>query len=1311
MPIGKLRAALLASAALAALCLPPAQPVWAGPDPCTYSTSEQALICSGDQSGGISEYYWNAVIVRDLSRDMGSIRLFGREPITLVTEPGPYGIIAFGDYGHGISVVTDGAARVENNLRVATGGPVRYGNGIVASVFSGTGPVEVINSGDLTLDGYALRGIEAEFGTGGGTARVENHGAITLDGDLSRGILAESVAGDASVTNDGRITIVGDRTVGLRARTYEGATVASIVNSGEMTLSGAYSVGIVAYGANESRAINSGSITMTGPAGRAIVARGDNSAAVQNDGPLTLNGDRSYGIDARVFGPVLVTSTGDITATGSASIGIFAGSTGQGSVTVDNSADISTSGGTSRGLWATATNGDTNVTNSGTISNTGPGESLGIGAFTTTGSVTVENSGTVSTAGGHAIMATTSVGDIDIANDAALIAGRDGIYAAVLVNGSADIVSRGNISGVTGGIKVRTTGADVSIVSVGDVTTSDGFDADAIHGYAYGNSVVIDSSGLVATVGNFSAAIHGEAIYGDAEIVSRGALTTRGERAYGIEARGQDVTVDNGATIVTEGLGASGIHVMATGRAYVDNVAAITTSGDNGLAIEVRGDYGVDLTNSAALSTGGDFATAIRASVIEGNSNVANSGAISVTGSGALFPAYGIVATTLTGSANVDNSGAVSVVGGDSIFASTNVGDVNIVNDAPLTAGADGIVARSNNTGAVSVVNRGDMAVGQRGIAATTLNGDISIKNDGNIVSRDSSAIDATAAGPGSLTIYNSGDVTGGSGQGGAGVELFAAGAARLENHGIIQSLNDRAIVNDPGSGPATIDNRNMIIGSVSLDDGEDNLANPGWFEARGDSDFGSGIDEMVNSGTLHVSDSGGADQVTIFGLESFANGSTGLITMVDGRTGDRLTLPGLAAFNGGGAIALDAALASTGAPADLLTVSGVVSGTTLVAVNNVAHSSGTRGADDIFVIDQGSRPRGDEFRLSGGPISVGFLFYDLRPDDDGSNRWELYEAGTNWQGIDALGAVMTGLQNIWHAGVSAWHQRMSDLVSLAALPQLIPAADFPGAPPTPRLSGGVWMRGFGENADFDPASAADFHQSIAAAQGGVDGVARGPLGGDSVIAGLLGAYVRSDVDIEHMPDRVVYEGGSIGGYLVYLNGGFHADLLVKADLLTVTYQQRALSGDFDARSIGGSFELGYKFDIGDGFYLNPLGQLAYVASDIDDGSLAETVPMSFADGDSLRSRAGLRAGYRAALADATIEPYLDAHFLHEFSGGNRGGVFGYLGARNELESWGIIGGGIQVTTARFTAFANLQSFVGDEIDGFAGQGGLRWSF
>jgi outer membrane autotransporter protein len=287
----------------------------------------------------------------------------------------------------------------------------------------------------------------------------------------------------------------------------------------------------------------------------------------------------------------------------------------------------------------------------------------------------------------------------------------------------------------------------------------------------------------------------------------------------------------------------------------------------------------------------------------------------------------------------------------------------------------------------------------------------------------------------------------------------------------------------------------------------------------------------------------------------------------------------------------------------------------------------------------------------------------------------------------------------------------MGDLASLAALRQLGPATDFPGAASMLRMSGGVWLRGFGENAAYDPPDAAGFHQSIAATQGGVDGVARGPLGGDSVIAGLLGAYVHSDLDLDRMPDRIAYKGGSIGGYLAYLNGGFHADLLVKADLLTVTYQQLALSQDFEAHSVGGSFELGYEFDIGGGFFVNPLGQLAYVAGDIDGGWLADTVPISFADGDSLRSRTGLRAGYRASVANAMVEPYLDAHVLHEYAGANRGTAFGYVGAKNALDSWGAIGGGIQVTAANFTAFANLQSFVGGEIGGIAGQGGLRWSF
>src|SRR4026208_2444835 len=103
----------------------------------------------------------------------------------------------------------------------------------------------------------------------------------------------------------------------------------------------------------------------------------------------------------------------------------------------------------------------------------------------------------------------------------------------------------------------------------------------------------------------------------------------------------------------------------------------------------------------------------------------------------------------------------------------------------------------------------------------------------------------------------------------------------------------------------------------------------------------------------------------------------------------------------------------------------------------------------------EGSRQSANGNRQAGGPINVGFLFYDLRPDDDGSTRWELYETGLDQTRVNSLGAVVTGLQNVWHAGVNAWHQRMGDLVLLASAADIVKAADGPGAPRPPRVRGG----------------------------------------------------------------------------------------------------------------------------------------------------------------------------------------------------------------------------------------------------------------
>jgi len=134
-----------------------------------------------------------------------------------------------------------------------------------------------------------------------------------------------------------------------------------------------------------------------------------------------------------------------------------------------------------------------------------------------------------------------------------------------------------------------------------------------------------------------------------------------------------------------------------------------------------------------------------------------------------------------------------------------------------------------------------------------------------------------------------------------------------------------------------------------------------------------------------------------------------------------------------------------------------------------------------------------------------------------------------------------------------------------------------------------------------------------------------------------------------------------------------------------VTFDQPGLTSDFDATAIGGSFELGYKFDLGSGLFANPLGQLAYVSSRIDDGRVG-SAPVAFDDGDSLRGRAGLRIGLLETVGSLAVEPYVEAYLMHEFTGDDRAWVYDYPAAPSGLGSWGMAGGGVQVMAANLTA-------------------------
>src|SRR5262249_33564148 len=212
----------------------------------------------------------------------------------------------------------------------------------------------------------------------------------------------------------------------------------------------------------------------------------------------------------------------------------------------------------------------------------------------------------------------------------------------------------------------------------------------------------------------------------------------------------------------------------------------------------------------------------------------------------------GLSTSSLSGDVALQNASPFSIVGsyGRGIAATgvnaqiINQGDLEITGDV-----STGILAMATMKGAAP------------GAALIDNAGDVTVTgtNSGGVYA-------SSSFGPAGVIVGSGTTVTGGSGTG-FGVGLNGASEAILKNRGTIQSMNDEAIFNGAGSGPLSIVNLGAVNGFVLLNDGEDDLDNQGEFTARGDSDFGSGIDSFVNNRTLRLADSGAVDHLALLGL------------------------------------------------------------------------------------------------------------------------------------------------------------------------------------------------------------------------------------------------------------------------------------------------------------------------------------------------------------------------------------------------------------------------------------------------------------
>jgi outer membrane autotransporter protein len=700
------------------------------------------------------------------------------------------------------------------------------------------------------------------------------------------------------------------------------------------------------------------------------------------------------------------------------------------------------------------------------------------------------------------------------------------------------------------------------------------------------------------------------------------------------------------------------------------------------------------------------------------------------------------------------------VVAGEEGLDAESSGDgsfIEITNHANVEAEGDGISAATSaydqgHESPITIFNTGDINSGEVGIYASTGQNyesdysPVAIHTSGKIIGGYHGIYAHTDGIQSPIYIENRGEIIGGENEDGdqvgtcvisdeepfdrAGICAAAEGDdsdITIVNYGSISAGSGLAI--DTEGGATTIINRGIVTGFVDLTEEDDVFENAGTFEAREESDFGDGDDVFNNTGTVHA-----LGQTSFVNLEEFNN--SGLISMVDGRPRDVFSIEGPVAFNAlsGSRLAVDADLGPPGSKADLLQIDGDVDGKTAVSVNNTNPAGGTLNKEGIPVVEVTGSVGSKDFFLKGGPVDAGFFAYDLFFEPGDPNVFELRSAlGGN---AFVLPQLTTAMQDLWHSTSDTWFDRTADLrMALygASLAAPVPAdsklaAAYP-APGYQTVYPGLWARGsFGEvNRDasvkftsFGPATAhLNRDQRVGDFQAGIDFGTRDVLGsGDAVIFGVLGGFVVSELDYDQLAQSFDLDGGQVGAYVTYLNGGLFIDTLFKADFVDLDPKNTVgFAGSLDAQNFGVRVDSGYRFGgFAPGMFFEPLATIGVVDSEIDNFTQGGN-KVGFDDGTSARGRLGLRVGTSFRTAQMTVEPFVIGSVWHEFEDDNQVALVSsgtsFNLADNFEDTWGEVSAGINLfnTAGRTAGFGKIDVVFGDDVDGVGGQIGVRYKW
>ncbi|MCP5396051.1 MAG: autotransporter domain-containing protein [Sphingomonadaceae bacterium] len=314
---------------------------------------------------------------------------------------------------------------------------------------------------------------------------------------------------------------------------------------------------------------------------------------------------------------------------------------------------------------------------------------------------------------------------------------QDGVL--LIVEATADV------DGQTAGEAIVLTGNDNTIVNNGTVQTAADSRA-AIRAVGGSGLLSINNSGRVLSTGNgFTVGLLGQAVGGDVSITNEAGGTIFSTNA-GIAAfanAGSASVVNNGAITI-------GANTQFTGSAAGISVGA-------GLVGNTLGTNVATADNNGTIDADRTVATGISAFTRSGSQTLRNTGDISARD--------GILAEYTAADTSIFNSGSIDAAGTGirTISRDTPVSDssrIFVSNAGDLLAGDVGILVSLLEGQTAAIVNTGTIEAVQRAVnlgAATAASG-ISLENSGMILSRDSTAIDATLGG-GGFSLINTGTI------------------------------------------------------------------------------------------------------------------------------------------------------------------------------------------------------------------------------------------------------------------------------------------------------------------------------------------------------------------------------------------------------------------------------------------------------------------------------------------------------------------------------------------------------------------------